>query len=285
MDKRIARVFPRRTNMTPIDALAFIDCGPPLLAMPEVDEVHISVAFTWDMPKAEQLAREWEAVGVPVKMGGPAFNQPGGEFVPGLYVKQGMTITSRGCPNHCWFCAVPKRERGLRELPIHDGWNVLDDNLLACSDEHVEAVFRMLSRQERRAEFTGGLEAKLLRPWHAKRLREIHANRMYFAYDTPDDYEPLLQAGEILRKEGHNPAGHRMQCYVLIGYMGDTFEKAENRLVDTIKAGFMPYAMLYRDEEGKRDPQWARFQREWLRPQIIGTKMAEAWSGKLRDIC
>ena len=277
---RIARVFPRKTNMTPTDALAFIDCPPPLLAMPEVDEVHVSVTFTWDIPKAERLAREWEAVGVPVKMGGPAFNQPGGEFVPGLYVKHGMTITSRGCPNHCWFCAVPSREMGLRELSIHDGWNILDDNLLACSDEHVEAVFQMLTRQDRRAEFTGGLEAKLLRPWHAKRLREIHANRMYFAYDTDDDYEPLLQAGKILRQEGHNPAGHRMQCYVLIGYRGDTFERAEKRLTDTIKAGFMPYAMLYRDEKGERDPRWARFQREWLRPQIIGTKMRETWNRK-----
>lgn len=285
MNKRIARVFPRRTNMTPTDSLAFVNCGPPLLAMPQIDEVHVSVAFTWDMPRAEQLAREWEIVGVPVKMGGPAFNQPGGEFVPGLYVREGMTITSRGCPNHCWFCAVPKREQGLRELPIHDGWNVLDDNLLACSELHIEAVFAMLARQKRRPEFTGGLEAKLLRPWHAKRLREIRANRMYFAYDTPDDYEPLVQAGRILRAEGHNPAGHRLQCYVLIGYRGDTLEKAEKRLMDTIKAGFMPYAMLYRGEDGERDPAWAQFQRQWLRPWIIGQKMAEVWSGKLRDIC
>lgn len=149
---KIARVFPRRTSMTPTDELAFVDCPPPLLAMPEIDEVHISVAFTWDMPKAERLAKEWAAVGVPIQMGGPAFNLPGGEFVPGLYVKEGATITSRGCPNHCWFCAVPKRERGLRELPIHDGWNILDDNILACSDEHVESVFQMLERQPRAAD-------------------------------------------------------------------------------------------------------------------------------------
>lgn len=233
--------------------------------------------FTWDMQKAEWLAKQWEQVGVPVKMGGPAFNQPGGEFVPGMYVKEGATITSRGCPNHCWFCAVPKRERGLRELPIHDGWNILDDNILACSDEHVEAVFKMLERQPHAAEFTGGLEAKILKPWHAKRLREIKANRMYFAYDTPDDYEPLMQAGKIMMQEGHSPLGHRMCCYVLIGYRGDTFEKAERRLMDAMIAGFLPYAMLYRDEKGERDPDWMRFQREWLRPAITGSKMREIW--------
>ena len=141
----------------------------------------------------------------------------------------------------------------------------------------MEAVFQMLQRQPRAAEFTGGLEAKILKPWHAKRLREIHANRMYFAYDTADDYEPLVQAGKIMMQEGHSPLGHRMCCYVLIGYKGDTFEKAEKRLTDAMKAGFLPYAMLYRDKKGERDPEWMKFQREWLRPAITGTKMREIW--------
>lgn len=72
--KRIARVFPRKTNATPDDELSFIGTGPPLLAMPEIDEVHVSVAFTWDLPAAEWLAEQWLAAGVPVKLGGPALN-------------------------------------------------------------------------------------------------------------------------------------------------------------------------------------------------------------------
>lgn len=272
---KIARVFPRKTAMTPTDELAFVDCPPPLLTLPEIDEVHISVAFTWDMPKAEKLATWWKAAGVPVKIGGPAFNKPGGEFVPGRYVKEGCLITSRGCPNHCWFCAVPKREGGLRELPIGEGWNILDDNILACSDEHVEAVFQMLDKQPHRAMFTGGLEAKILKPWHAKRLREIKTARMYFAYDTPDDYEPLVEAGKIMQQEGHKFSSHSMCCYNLIGYPKDTFEAAEKRLTDTVKAGFMPYAMLYRDKDGQVDKEWAKFQREWCRPAIVGKKVGE----------
>lgn len=275
---RIARVFITKTTMTPDDELAFIDCQPPLLAMPEVDEVHISVTFTWDMKRAEWLEKQWRAVGVPVKMGGPAFNQPGGEFVPGMYLKKGMVLTSRGCPNNCWFCAVPKREGGLRELQIHDGWNILDDNLLACSDEHVEKVFQMLARQKEKPVFTGGLEAAILKPWHAKRLKEIKAQRMYFAYDTPNDYEPLIEAGKILRQEGHNPGAHGLCCCNLIGYPGDTFEKAETRMNQTIDAGFMPYAMLYRDKDGNMDKEWRKFQREWCRPAIVSTKFGEVWN-------
>ena len=159
----IVRVFPRRTSATPDDPLAFSG-PPPKGGVGEVDEIHISVAFTYDMEKAERLAEQWSSTGLLVRLGGPAFNTPGGEFVPGRYLKYGYVITSRGCPNRCWFCTVPQREGGvLRELPITEGWNVLDDNLLACSERHIRAVFAMLARQSEHPSFTGGLEARLLR--------------------------------------------------------------------------------------------------------------------------
>ncbi|MFV0399178.1 MAG: hypothetical protein ACK5LX_00985 [Oscillospiraceae bacterium] len=277
---RIARVFPRRTNATPKDDLAFIGPPPECFSQshlwskaPEVDEVHISVTFTCDTPKAEKLAREWAWI-APVKIGGPAFNEPGGDFVPGKYLKEGYVITSRGCPNRCWFCSVPAREGyQLRQLPITHGWNVLDDNLLACSESHIRAVFRMLADQPHKPLFTGGLEAKMLKPWHAEELRKLGAKRLYMAYDTPDDLEPLIEAGKMLREGGITQESHTAACYVLVGYQGDTFEKAEKRLTDTVKAGFWPNAMLYRDDSGNANPEWRRFQREWFNPHIVGTKV------------
>lgn len=279
MDKRIARVFPRRTKATPDDALSFFG-EPPLLALPEIDEVHVSVTFTYDRKKAEELAYQWEMLGVPVKVGGPAYDDPAGEFEPGMYIKKGYTITSRGCNNHCWFCMARQREGDLRELEIKDGWDILDNNLLQCSEEHIRAVFEMLKRQPHRPKFTGGLEAKMLKPWHCELLREAKPERLYFAYDTPDDYEPLIEAGRMLMDTGINPQSHVMACYNLIGYKGDTFEKAQKRLEQTIQAGFMPYAMLYRDETGAVDKEWAKFQREWLRPAIVSHKFGEVWNGK-----
>ena len=271
---KIARVFPRRTKATPDDSLAFT--GPPPKTPPDVDAVHVSVAFTYDLPRAEQLIRAWEKTGLPVKLGGPALNEPGGDFVPGRYLRPGYVLTSRGCPNRCWFCSVPAREGyRLRELPVTEGWNVLDDNLLACSEKHIRAVFAMLGRQPERPIFTGGLEAKLLRPWHVSLLRECRAQRMYFAYDTPDDYAPLVEAGRLL-KEQNITRGNRKACsYVLIGYRGDSMEAAEKRLRDTWAAGFVPYAMLYRDEAGETDAEWRRFQREWCRPAIVLSKLTK----------
>lgn len=276
-NKRIARVFPRKTNATPTDDLVFFS-APPVLLLPEIDEVHVSVTFTYDRPKAEELARQWEMVGVPVKIGGPAYDDPAaGEFIPGRYLKEGYTITSRGCNNMCWFCMAPRREGKLRELEIKPGWNVLDNNLLQCSETHIRAVFDMLSEQKHQPVFTGGLEAKELKSWHCELLKKSHAARMYFAYDTPDDYEPLVQAGKMLMDAGISPRSHSMCCYNLIGYQGDTMDAAQERLERTIEAGFMPYAMLYRDAEGKTDPGWRKFQREWLRPAIVSHKFGEVW--------
>lgn len=276
MEKKIARVFPRKTKASPDDDLAFFG-PPPLLVLPEIDEVHISVSFTYDMKKAEDLAFQWEMVGVPVKVGGPAYDDPGDEFIPGMYLKKGYTITSRGCNNNCWFCMARQREGRLRELPIKDGWDILDNNLLQCSEKHIREVFEMLKRQPVRPKFTGGLEAKELKSWHCDLLREVKAQRMYFAYDTPDDYEPLVEAGKMLRNAGITPQSHIAACYTLIGYKGDTFENAKKRLDQTIKAGFMPYAMLYRDKNGEVKEEWKRFQREWLRPEIVSKKFSEVW--------
>ena len=271
---KIARIFPRRTTATPDDPLVFTTLPPKEL--PDINEVHVSVAFTYDMPKAETLAEAWAKTGLPIHMGGPAFNQLGGDFVPGMYLKHGYVITSRGCDRGCWFCSVPAREGGkVRELPITAGHNVLDDNLLACSERHIRDVFTMLKQQEKRPVFTGGLEAALLQPWHVELLREVKAARIYFAYDTPSDYEPLVQAGRLLRDGGISKASHAAKCYVLVGYDGDTFEKAEKRLRDTWAAGFFPFAMLYRDEKGEVSKDWKTFQRLWARPQIIGAMLKE----------
>jgi len=266
---KIARVFPRRTNATPTDTMAFIG-SPDMFA--EADKINISVTFTWDLPEAERLEKEWRHV-APVEIGGPATGQKGGDFIPGMYLKKGYTITSRGCPNKCWFCDVWKREGIVpRELPITDGWNILDDNLLACSDRHIKNVFSMLGKQKQRPLFTGGLEAARLKLWHVQELAKLKPKSIFFAFDGPEDREPLFEAGRLLLQNGFSRKRQNLRAYVLLGYPKDTFEKAEKRLVETMAAGFLPMAMLYRDESGIRDPTWVRFAWPWARPAAMSAK-------------
>jgi hypothetical protein len=275
--KRLIRVFPRRTNATPDDDMVVIGRGPDMFD--EADEVHVSVAFEWDIPKAEDLARQWERV-APVSIGGPAYRDFGGEFEPGRYLKDGYVITSRGCPNACWFCKAWRNEgREVRELTIKNGWNILDNNILATSEQHQEQVFNMLARQKHRAHFTGGLEAARLTQWHVEWLARLRPKVMWFAYDEPRDYEPLVVAASLLREAGFLGAAHETCCYVLIGYKGDTIEAAEKRLRDTVALGFFPQAMFL--NKGKKMEEadrliWNTFARSWAGKIIVGSKMKMA---------
>lgn len=86
MHRRIIRVFPRRTSMTPTDADVRINTTPDLFD--DADEVHISCLFSWDKDRAEELADAWDKAGFNVKLGGVAFGSPSDDFIIGRYVKQ-----------------------------------------------------------------------------------------------------------------------------------------------------------------------------------------------------
>lgn len=268
------RVFPRRTKATPDDDLAYYG-APDLFA--EGDEVHVDCTFTADKPKAERLAEYWKHV-APVKVGGVAYGDPGQDFVPGRYIKLGYTFTSRGCPRRCWFCSVWKRDPVPRLLPIQDGWNILDDNLLACPEYHVRAVFHMLGRQNRRIGFTGGLEARALEDYQVGLLADLKPlPTCFFAYDPGDPFETLKSAAERMLAAGFSSRSHRLRCYVLIGYPKDTFAAAEQRLRSMLAIGFTPMAMLWQPETPSAEKhrpgyEWRRFQRMWTRPAIIHSR-------------
>lgn len=273
---RMIRVFPRKTKATPTDAL--VRFGPPDI-LDEADEVHVSVTFTWDRPKAERLAEQWRQVTSNVKVGGVAYGDTSLTFIPGRYIRPGYTITSRGCPRRCWFCSVWKKWPEPNPLPIYDGWNVLDDNLLACPEWHVRKVFDMLKRQTQRVEFTGGLEALALQDYQVDLLASLSPKpSMFWAYDdpehTPDTLDSMERAARLMLQSGFTRESHRLRCYVLVGYPRDTFATAEKRLNDMVKIGFTPMAMLWKPEveaamKWEPAPEWRAFQRRWVRPAII----------------
>jgi len=271
----IARVFPRRTNATPDDPLAFVGM-PDLLAPEWLDEVHISVAFTYDMPLIDKLAEAWGMRTGRLSIGGPGTGMRGEQFTPGVYLKKGYVITSRGCPHSCWYCSVHDREGDVRELPITEGWNVLDDNLLACSEKHITNVFKMLMEAKKvfhqPIQFTGGFEAGRFHAWMVEWLLRIKPKQIFFAYDY-ESYKNLEILEEVNRKLiSAGISKNSLRCYVLIGCKYDTFEEAEKRLLEVVEAGYIPMAMLYRDENGNYKKDWTKFQKEWARPAIMRTK-------------
>ena len=262
----IARVFPTRTSYTPTDRDVYI--GEPDMFTPEYDEIHISVTFTWDIERAEKLRDLWSDYGR-VVVGGPAYGDMGGEFEPGMYLKSGVTITSRGCPNKCGFCMVPKREGDLRELEVKEGHIIQDNNILACSKAHLGRVGDMLSKQKG-VEFKGGLEASRVDTESADWLRQFKVKTLWLACDHPNAVSGLHDACKTLMSAGFTR--NNLYCYVLIG---KDMEEEESRLRAVWDAGCMPFAQLYRDDNDSvvYDKEWKNFQRSWSRPAIIRSVM------------
>jgi len=224
--------------MSPVDKDSYFG-QPGLFVSQGYKEVHISVAFTWDIEKANWLKEQWEMI-APVKIGGPAVDGEGDEFVPGMYLRDGITITSRGCPNRCSWCFI---KRPLKELEdIQKGNVIQDNNILACSKSHLNKVFQMLSRQHS-IRFSGGLESRRIKYDTVERLRSLRIKELWLSYDYDGAINDLVRASYLLRKYFSR---YKLRCYVLIGFENDTIKKAEQRLVKAWELGFLPFAMRYR---------------------------------------
>jgi len=131
----------------------------------------------------------------------------------------------------------------------------------------------MLERQPHKAEFAGGIEASMLKPWHVELFAKLRPSQLFCAYDTPDDLEPLIAAGKMFVEAGLKRA---LRAFVLIGWPKDTFEAAENRLRECWNAHFLPFAMLWKNDAGDEDKQWRRFQRLWARPAVTRHLLKQA---------
>ncbi len=263
----IIRVFPERNSYTPEDDMCFFD--KPGLFIPDHSEVHVCCVFTWDIDRCRELQFQWQgATTKPVLLGGPALGEAGGDFIPGMYIRKGITFTSRGCPNNCGFCFVPQREGPLRELPIAEGNVIQDNNFLACSKAHRAKVYEMLKKQKQ-VEFRGGLEAARLTDWDIEQMRGLRIKKLFFAADHDAAISTIQSVAARCLKAGFKR--DNLHCYVLIG---DDMQKNENRLVEVCQAGMMPFAQLYQPiVRIEYSREWKQFAREWSRPAFYMAKL------------
>lgn len=261
---KILRVFLKRTPYTPKDNMVLIGMPPVDELIPEHDEVHITCIFTWDKEKCLSLQNEWQArTDKPVKVGGPAFGSKARSFRQGMYIKQNIIFTSRGCNNNCPWCRVRQLEGKLNELPIVPGNWIQDNNFLQCSRRHKDKVFEMLKTQSG-VHFMGGLEADLIDDHFLEAVRGLKIRKMFLACDTDAAIPAMERAVKKLRSAGFSQ--DHIHCYALIG---DDMSANEERLRRIYHAGAMPRAQLYRpyeDTKKRYPPEWNAFGRVWSRP-------------------
>jgi hypothetical protein len=208
--------------------------------------LYLSIPFTWLLDDAEIIAKQHKGK---VIAGGPAVRLMGApwaetpERVPFdtlAFHNPLATYTSRGCPNKCSFCAVPKIEGELIEL---DTWKpapvICDNNITACSERHFEKVIDSLLPFPM-VDFNQGLDAALFTDFHAWHLSRLHSVKIRFAFDNISRKKVNKQAIDLCNSHKLTNIG----IYCLIGY-NDTPETAKQRLEQIRAWGVMPNPMRY----------------------------------------
>jgi len=214
----------------------------------------------------------WSKLGK-TRIGGPARPIYYEDFMPGRYIKKGITFTTRGCNFNCPWCLVPRMEGTFRELHHIEPGNIIqDNNILLSSKKHLNKVFDML-RKEKSIRFKGGFDCRLLRDWHIEQLRNLKIKELWLALDYENRFEVFQNACEKLAKAGFTK--DQLRCYVLAGYKESIF-RAEVRLKFAYKCGTLPFIQPYRNSKSNKDEysdEEKDFIRNWSRPAIIKSMM------------
>lgn len=146
--------------------------------------------------------------------------------------KTAYGFLTRGCPNRCYWCIVPKKEgkqhpyMDVEEIAIEGRTNlILMDNNVLASDYGLQQIEKIIAKGYR-VDFNQGLDARLVTEDIAKSLakvRWIHSIR--FGCDTPQQIMECERAMRFIDKYRKVPA-----TYLLYTIIGEDINECYHRL-------------------------------------------------------
>lgn len=158
---------------------------------------------------------------------------------------------TRGCPNRCRWCVVPKKEgnihpyrtwRGLVR-PDSDKLVLMDNNILACQ-YGIEQLADMAGSGYK-IDLNQGMDARLVTPDIADILARLQWIRyLRFSCDQDSQIGPVIKACQLLAERGIKP--YRVFVYLLVTPDLDS----ASRRVEALKQlrGISLYAQAERNE-------------------------------------
>lgn len=175
---------------------------------------------------------------------------------------------TRGCPNRCKWCVVPKKEgkiapyMDVEEIAVNGRKSIIlmDNNILA-SEYGLQQIEKIVS-MGLRVDFNQGLDARLVTDDIARLLVKVKwIKRIRFGCDTPGQIAECERATALIDKYGYK-GEYFFYCILL-----DDFKESFTRVNHWRKKGkrFLPHCQPYRDVNNPRQivPQWQKDLAGW----------------------
>lgn len=206
--------------------------------------------------------------------------QPDLSIYPNVPSDIAYGFLTRGCPNKCKWCVVPRKEGA-----IHPYWDVdrvangkrkivlMDNNILAAGEYGLQQLRKIIERGYR-VDFNQAIDARLVNEENAALLAQIKwldNQRIRFGCDTPGQIEECKRAMEMISGYGFHGQ------FFLYCMLNSDFEESFKRVnywwiweqrVRSSKQGchVYAYAQPYRDPNNPRTaiPQWQKDMAGWV---------------------
>lgn len=207
--------------------------------------------------------------------------QPDYSIYPNIPKDTAYGFLTRGCPNKCAWCVVPRKEGMIRpymdidEIAIEGRRKIvlMDNNILAAGDYAKEQMRKIIDKGYR-VDFNQALDARLVTDEFAQLLAKIKwldGNCIRFGCDTHRQIGECERSMEMINNYGFT--GH----YFLYAMLNDNFQECYDRInhwwrrireVRETHEGrqVYAYAQPYRDPDNPNRPipQWQKDMAGWV---------------------
>ena len=207
--------------------------------------------------------------------------QPDYSIYPNVPKDTAYGFLTRGCPNRCKWCVVPRKEGAIRpymdvdEIAIEGRRKLvlMDNNILAAGDYCMEQLEKIIERGYR-VDFNQALDARLVTEEVAQllaRVKWLDNNRIRFGCDTHGQIAECERAMALINKYGFTGQ------YFLYTMLTDDFRECYERIVywwrrtQETRANHQgryvyPHAQPYRDPMNPNHhiPQWQKDMAGWV---------------------
>lgn len=210
--------------------------------------------------------------------------QPDYSIYPHVPQDTAYGFLTRGCPNKCKWCVVPRKEGIIKpymdvdEIAIEGRKNLvlMGNNILASGDYAVEQLEKII-RYRYKIDFNQAMDARLVDDKFAKLLAKCRCiSLVRFGCDTHAQIEDCERARSLMREHGYKGEfflytmlnDNYKECYDRITY----WWKRSNEFRNKHEGGVVyAYAQPFRDTTNPHRPipQWQKDMAGWTNKRML----------------